>query len=125
MCRIICFVDSSTLATTVQQMAASHDLHLLSASRLANDVRMSVQQINPDLVLLELNPTMDNAHLYFFLRSDQATRTTPIILISPSELSAHQSAIFGADAIMSRKQIASNLHQTLVRLLPQRRSIAA
>ena len=125
MCRILCFTDSGALASTVQQVAQPHELHMLSASRLAADVRTTVQRLKPDLVLLELNPAMDNAHLYFFLRSDQATRSIPVILVAPSELSNQQSAIFGSDAIVTRKQVASSLRHTLSRILPQRQSIAA
>lgn len=123
--RIVCFADSGTVANTVQQVLNNHDLHIMSASRLSNDVRSTVEHIAPDVILLELNRSMDNAHLYFFLRADQATRSTPVILVSPTEIAAQQAAVLNPDDVLSRAELANQLLHTVARHLPNERAAAA
>lgn len=123
--RIVCFADSGAVASTVQQVLHGHDIHILSASRLTTDVRNTVEHIAPDVILLELNRSMDNAHLYFFLRADQATRFTPVILVSPTDTAAQQATILNPDDVLSRTQLANQLLHTVTRHLPIERAAAA
>ena len=105
MARIICFADNATIVSAVQQGLGegSHTIHLLSASRLTSELRQTVQQIAPEIILLELSHATDNPHLYFFLRADCVTRNTPIILVSAaSKRLAHQAEILGADGYIER-----------------------
>src|SRR5512143_4069180 len=102
MARIVCFTDNAAVARVIQQGLADrqHMLHFMSASRLTEDLRQSVRRLVPDVILLELSQTIDNPHLYFFLRSDQATRNIPIILLSAGTRLAQQAAMLGADGYL-------------------------
>lgn len=123
--RIVCFADSGTIASTIAQELGHLDVHMLSASRLSADVRSTVQRLAPDVILFELNRAMDNAHLFFFLRADQSTRFTPLILVSPSEYAEQQAAILGADAVLSRSSLTSQLKQLVLHMLPREQMVAA
>lgn len=123
--RIVCFADSGAVASTIQHLLTGHDIHIMSASRLTNDVRSTVEHIAPDIILLELNRSMDNAHLYFFLRADQATRSTPVILVSPTDIAAQHAAVLNPDDVLSRTQLAADLLPTVTRFLPKERAAAA
>ena len=104
MARIVCFTDNTTVARVVQHELTDrqHALHFLSSSRLTDDLRQSVRRLAPDVILLELSQTIDNPHLYFFLRSDKATRNTPIIILSSGARLAQQAAMLGADGYLQR-----------------------
>jgi CheY-like chemotaxis protein len=111
MARIVCFTDNTAVARVVQQELTDqqHALHFLSSSRLTDDLRQSVRRLAPDVILLELSQTIDNPHLYFFLRSDKATRNTPIIVLSSGTRLAQQAAMLGADGYLQRPFLAEQL----------------
>ncbi|MBK9710332.1 MAG: hypothetical protein IPO81_03215 [Kouleothrix sp.] len=103
-----------------------HSIHIMSASRLTNELRQAVQSLAPDLILLELSHAIDNPHLYFFLRSDRVTRNTPIILVSAGRRLAHQAEIFDADGYLQRPFAAEQFHNVVASHLPSRhRAVAA
>lgn len=111
MARIVCFTDNTAVASVVQHALTDrqHVLHFLSASRLTDDLRQNVRRLAPDVILLELSQTIDNPHLYFFLRSDKATRSTPIIILSSGARLAHQAAMLGADGYLQRPFLTDQL----------------
>ena len=111
MARIVCFTDNAAVARTIQQglIDRQHALHFLSASRLTDDLRQNVRRLAPDVILLELSQTIDNPHLFFFLRSDKATRNTPIIVLSNGARLAQQAAMLGADGYLERPFLADQL----------------
>ena len=111
MARIVCFTDNTVVARVVQQELTDrqHALHFLSASQLTDELRQSVRRLAPDVILLELSQTIDNPHLYFFLRSDKATRNTPIIVLSSGARLAQQAAMLGADGYLQRPFLAEQL----------------
>jgi CheY-like chemotaxis protein len=129
MAHIICFSDSAAVISAVRQglSDADHALHVLPASRLSEDVRQTVRTLSPEVILLELSQALDNPHLYFFLRSDQTTRYTPIILLSGSARVERYAQILDADAYLQRPFISEQLQRTVgACLMPlQERAVAA
>lgn len=125
MARIVCFADSNAVAHTVRQGLDGYDLHVLPASRLNSDLRERVRGLAPDMILMELTRDADNAHLFFFLRSDDTTRATPLILVSSSEQAAQQAAILEADGYIYRPQLRELLHETVAEHLPLQLEVAA
>jgi len=127
MARIICFSDSAAVLYAVQQALGEglHTVHVLSASRLTGELRQTVQSMDPDIILLELSHATDNPHLYFFLRADQATRNTPIILVSAGKRLAEQAEILGADGYLQRPFASEQLRSTVTHHIPIHQSIAA
>lgn len=115
MARIICFADSAAVLHAVQQGLGQedHTVHLMSASQLTNELRQAVQRIRPDLILLELSHAKDNPHLYFFLRSDQFTRNTPIIVVSAGKRLANQAAMLDADGYLQRPFVAEQVRSVV------------
>ena len=127
MARIVCFTDNTAVARVVQHELTDrqHALHFLSASRLTDDLRQSVRRLAPDVILLELSQTIDNPHLYFFLRSDKATRNTPIIVLSSGARRAQQAAMLGADGYLQRPFLAEQLSSMVANHLAPRSTFAA
>jgi len=127
MARIICFTDNAAVAHVIQQglVDRQHTLHVLSASRLTEDLRQTVRRLAPDIILLELAQTIDNPHLYFFLRSDQATRNIPIIVLSSGARLAHQAAMLGADGYLQRPYLADQLSSVVAAHTALRSTFAA
>jgi len=127
MARIICFTDNAAIARVIQQGLADrqHVLQFLSASRLTETLRQSVRRAAPDVILLELSQTIDNPHLFFFLRSDQATRKIPIILLSSGSRLAQQAAMLGADGYLQRPFLADQLSSMVAAQLAPRSSVFA
>src|SRR5215475_12536912 len=128
MTRIICFSDSAATIGLVRQglSGREHTLHIMAASRLTNDLRQTVQRLAPDVILLELSQTIDNPHLYFFLRSDQATRHIPVIVLSSGGRLAQQAAMLGADGYLQRPFLADQLMSMVAtHLAPQSAYVAA
>jgi CheY-like chemotaxis protein len=121
MARIVCFTDNSAVAQGVQQGLTDrqHMLHFLSASRLSEELRRTVRRIAPDIILLELAQTLDNPHLFFFLRSDKATRNIPIIVLSSSARLAQQAAMLGADGYLQRPFLADQISSMVAAHIPQ------
>ncbi len=116
MARIICFADNAAVVNAVQQGLGegSHTIHLLSASQLTSSLRQTVQNIAPDIILLELSHATDNPHLYFFLRADNVTRNTPIILVSTAgKPLAQQAEILGADGYIERPLATEQLRRAV------------
>lgn len=128
MARIVCFTDDSRIARTVQQelVESGHDLRFLSASRLCNEVRETVRHLNPEVILLELTSTLDNPHLYIFLRSDDATRGTPVLLLSNSARHQHHADVLGADGVLLRPLLSEQLQPAIAaHVLPMHALVAA
>jgi two-component SAPR family response regulator len=116
MARIICFADNAAVVNAVQQGLGegNHTIHLLSASQLTSSLRQTVQNIAPDIILLELSHATDNPHLYFFLRADNVTRNTPIILVSTAgKPLAQQAEILGADGYIERPLATEQLRRAV------------
>lgn len=112
---IVCFSDSVPLIGALRQALRdpAYELHVLPASRLDDDLRHLVRRLCPDLILLELTPTLDNPHLLFFLRSDCATRATPLVLLSCGTWAEQSAAILGADGALRYPFDADQLWETL------------
>ena len=128
MTRIVCFSDSAATVHLVRQglSGREHTLHVMAASHLTNDLRQMVLRLSPDVILLELSQAIDNPHLYFFLRSDQATRHIPIILLSSGARLEQQAAMLGADGFLQRPFLVDQLWRTVVSYLaPQQALVAA
>ncbi len=126
MTTIACFVDNSILAQNLQQMLFGYDVHIFSASELNFQVRDQVQQLSPDIVLMEVTRAMENAHLYFFLRADEYTRATPVILISLSNHVAYQASVLEANGFLQAPFSSEQLYETLDRYVaPQYVTVAA
>ena len=127
MARIICFTDNPAVLHAIQQGlgAGEHSLYPFSASRLTSELRHAVQDLAPDMILLELSHSTDNPHLYFFLRADKITRNTPIILVSAGSRLAQQAAILGADGYVERPFVSEQLHSVLNLHLPLQHAVAA
>ena len=102
MARIVCFTDSPILRQQVQQSfeGSDHRLQVHTASQLTRDLRAAVQQFAPDLILIELSRSVDNPHLFFFLRSDKTTRDIPIVVYSNSARTAEEAELLGADGFL-------------------------
>lgn len=116
MARIICFADNAAVVNAVQQGLGegNHTIHLLSASQLTSSLRQTVQNIAPDIILLELSHATDNPHLYFFLRADNVTRNTPIILVSTAgKPLAQQAELLGADGYIERPLATEQLRRAV------------
>lgn len=128
MARIVCFSDNAIVAGTVRQGLSDRgdSLHFLAASHLTNDLRQAVRRLAPDVILLELSQAIDNPHLYFFLRSDQATRDIPIILLSSGARIEQQAAMLGADGYVQRPFAAEQLQSVVAsHLTPLQARVAA
>lgn len=89
MSRIVCLSDTVSLVRLAREevTACGHLLTPLPGARLNDALRRAVRQAAPDVVLFELTNALDNPHIYFFLRSDQATRHIPVILLSSRPIS--------------------------------------
>lgn len=128
MARIVCFADNAAVVEAVTQGlgASDHTIHLLTASRLTSELRQQVQELAPDLILLELSAATDNPHLYFFLRSDSVTRSTPVLLVSGAGRSlAQQAEILGADGYIDRPLGSEQLQTAIDPHLPRQQAVAA
>ncbi len=127
MARIVCFSDNAAVVGIVRQGLADreHSLHVLAASHLTNDLRQAVRRLAPDVILLELSQALDNPHLYFFLRSDQATRNIPVILLSSGAWLEQQAAMLGADGYLQRPFAADQLRRTVAAHLTPLQALAA
>lgn len=128
MARIVCFSDNAIVAGTVRQGLSDRgdSLHFLAASHLTNDLRQAVRRLAPDVILLELSQAIDNPHLYFFLRSDQATRDIPIILLSSGARIEQQAAMLGADGYVQRPFAVDQLQSVVAaHLTPLQARVAA
>jgi CheY-like chemotaxis protein len=127
MARIVCFADNAAVMQAVQQGVgrSEHSVHVLPASRLTSELRQTVQRLHPDVILLELSQAVDNPHLYFFLRADQVTRNTPIILVSAGRRLAQQAEMLGADGYVERGFSADQLRALLDAHLPLAQAVAA
>lgn len=127
MARIVCFADSPAVISAVCQELSGreHDFHFMAASQLTGELRRAVQRLAPEVILMELSQAIDNPHLYFFLRSDQATRSIPIILLSGGAWLAQQAAMLGADGYLQRPFLADQLWRTVSAYLRPQQALAA
>jgi CheY-like chemotaxis protein len=127
MARITCFIDTPTLAQQIEQLfeQSSHTIQMVPASQLNHGLRLQVQRFAPDLVLMELAHSIDNPHIFFFLRSDQATRDAPIMVFSSSVRLAEEASILGADAHLPRNFGINQLRAQVKSLLANRLAAAA
>ena len=102
MARIACFSDSpaTVRAAHLGLSGREHAIFPLPSSRLTDDLRRTVCQLAPHIILLELSHSLDNPHLFIFLRSDAVTRDVPIIVLSPSEQLELYATALGADGFL-------------------------
>ena len=121
MARIVCFTDQEDLIEVTRQglHVCGHTLSALSASSLSDNIRNAVKCIAPDLVLLEVAHTLDNPHLFFFLRSDAMTRDVPIVLISSNPQIEQHATILGAQAYLSFPCSADQICALVQSFLPR------
>lgn len=119
MMQFICFTEDRSLAAELQISLHHHSpaITMFTAAALSEDVRQQVRQIAPDLILLELTSGLANAHMLFYLRSEQVTRATPIIALTSDATTAHYAPILGADAVMMLPASAAQVGQVISRLL--------
>ncbi|HWQ15511.1 MAG TPA: response regulator [Roseiflexaceae bacterium] len=122
MARIVCFSDSAALVRAVRLglSGREHAIFPLPGSRLTDDLRRTVRQLAPDIVLLELSQTLDNPHLFIFLRADEATRNVPVIVLASSpQLDLYATAL-GADGFLSSTFTPDELVRALAPFIPRR-----
>lgn len=119
MARIVCFSDQDSLIRVVRQSLnqCEHTLSIFPASRLTGLLRHEVQHMAPDVILLEVSYTLDNPHLFFFLRSDEVTRHVPIIFMSYSTQISHQAAILGAEDALRFPCSPEQVYESFTRCL--------
>ncbi len=115
MSRIVCLSDTVSLVRLAREevTACGHLLTPLPGARLNDALRRAVRQAAPDVVLFELTNALDNPHIYFFLRSDQATRHIPVILLSSRPDLELLAAALGADGYLSLPLDRAALRDTL------------
>ncbi|MCS6839175.1 MAG: response regulator [Roseiflexus sp.] len=115
MARVVCLSDTVSLVRLVREEVTSsgHLLVPLPGSRLNDALRQAVRQAAPDVVLFELTNAIDNPHIYFFLRSDQATRHLPVIFLSSRPDLDLLAPALGADGYLHLPLERSALHRTL------------
>lgn len=102
MARVVCLSDTLSLVRAIHHELAQseHMLRPLPCSRLNDALRYAIRQASPDIILLELAPTLDNPHVYFFLRADEATRDIPVILLSSLAHMEVYAEALGADGFL-------------------------
>lgn len=124
MARIVCLSDTLSLVRAIRQELAGgeHSVQLLPCSRLNDALRQAVRQAAPDIVLLELTHTLDNPHIYFFLRADQATRHVPVVLLSSMPHIDVYADALGADGFVHTPLNGTELRLALDACLGMRRS---
>jgi CheY-like chemotaxis protein len=115
MSRIVCLSDTVSLVRLVREAvtASGHLLFPFPGSRLNDALRQAVRQAAPDVVLFELTSTLDSPHIYFFLRSDQAMRRIPVILLSSRPDLELLATALGADSYLSLPLDRAAFHNTL------------
>jgi CheY-like chemotaxis protein len=121
MARIVCFTDQEELIRVTRQglHVCGHTLSALSASSLSDTIRHAVQCLAPELILLEISHTLDNPHLFFFLRSDSTTREVPIIVVSDNAQIEQHAAILGAQGHLTFPFTPEQICQLVQALLPK------
>ncbi len=84
MSRVVCLSDTVSLVRLVREevTVGGHLLFPFPGSQLNDALRQAVRQAAPDVVLFELTSTLDNPHIYFFLRADKAMWRVPVIFLS-------------------------------------------
>ncbi|MFQ3632492.1 response regulator [Roseiflexus sp.] len=115
MSRVVCLSDTVSLVRLVREevIVGGHLLFPFPASQLNDALRQAVRQTAPNVVLLELTNTLDNPHIYFFLRSDQAMRCVPVILLSSRPDLELLATALGADSYLPIPLDRAALHVTL------------
>lgn len=115
MARVVCLSDTISLVRLVREEVAAcgHFLFPFPGSRLNEALRQAVRQAEPDIVLLEITNTLDNPHIYFFLRADQTTREAPVILLSRLPDLETLADILNADGFLRIPFDRSTLHRVL------------
>lgn len=119
MARVVCFSDTTSLVRAVRQSISGreHSLFPLPGSRLTDDLRRTVRRAAPDVVVLELTRALDNPHLFFFLRSDAATRDVPVIVVADDPSLEPYAEALGADVFVAGAD-ADAIRRALSRYLP-------
>jgi DNA-binding response OmpR family regulator len=119
MMQLICFSEDRTLAAELHTSLHHHSpaITVFPASALSEAVRQQVQRISPDMIVLELTSGLGNAYMLFYLRAEQATRATPILVLTDETTTAHYASILGADAVLMLPTTKGQLGQTVSRLL--------
>lgn len=119
MMQLICFSEDRTLAAELHASLHHHSpaIAVFTASALSQAVRQQVQRISPDMIVLELTSGLGNAHMLFYLRAEQATRSTPILVLTDESTTAHYATILGADAVLMLPTTTGQIGQMISRLL--------
>ncbi len=126
MARIACFTDEPTLACDASPIfeRGGHSVAHFPARGLNDELRQAVQQFAPELVVVEVAANLDNLALFFFLRSDPATRTAPVVLLSTAPEMAEYAFAIGADAFVRMPTSPDAVLATVERLLPAPTALA-
>lgn len=128
MAQVVCFSDSAAVISAVRQGLTAEEVvvHTLPASRLTDELRRMVRALAPDLFLLELSQALDNPHIYFFLRSDDATRNIPVILILAGSRLEQHARMLEADGYLQRPFVAAQVRQAVSGMIaPHEIAVAA
>ncbi|MGQ9826836.1 MAG: response regulator [Roseiflexus sp.] len=99
MARVVCLFDTVSLVRVMREeiVAWGHTLYPFPCSCLNEALRQAVRQASPDVIFLELTDSIDNPHIYFFLRADRSTRNVPVIFLSSAPDLALFAEAVGAD----------------------------
>jgi DNA-binding response OmpR family regulator len=118
--RIVCFVEDEQLIAAAERALTQshHSFHLFPARDLSADVRQMIHYAKPDLFLLELSPSLSNLHLFVFLRSDEVTRSRPIILLSADTQIDQHAAALNAEASLQIPATSDQISDIIAELLP-------
>jgi len=123
MARILVVDDEPDIVRVVSRIMESCGHHVMTADDGAMAVNM-VRTDRPDAVILDLMlPTMDGHQVCHALKSDEATRQIPIIMLTAAYVSvtdAKRSGHLGADEYVVKPFLREVLIGNLDRLLAPR-----
>jgi CheY-like chemotaxis protein len=118
---VVCFTDNEPLASDIRR--SLHTAHIpltsLPASALSDHVRSAVQRLAPSVILLELTPNLENAHVLIFLRSDATTRHTPIIALCADRQATPMILALGANTVIDSTAPADTIARSVLHYFPQ------
>jgi DNA-binding NarL/FixJ family response regulator len=118
---VVCFTDHEPLASGIRRSlhTANIPLSSLPAAMLSDEIRHTVQRLAPSVILIELTPNLDNAHLLIFLRSDMTTRHTPIIALCSDRQATPMIMALGADTVLDSAASPDTIASAVAQMLPQ------
>ena len=124
--RIVCFVDDEQLIAAAEcaLIESQQPFHIFSARDLSADVRQMIRYATPELFLVELFPSLSNVHLVVFLRSDEITRSRPILLLSTDPYIDQHAAALSADAALHIPATPVQISEAIAQLLPDQLALS-